>query len=372
MERWLIVGYGWLKGKSISMVPWSSDDCVSLVVLSRSIGSKKLWISCPLRFLCDTPRKYSWKFAHLCCVPLLPITSKNLFTFSFVPNSWLPASKNSFTRPSISFSFCRLASLSGLLTNVNLALLTACVSLFPGAEDPGSFKAAQRCTQWAGRRLQATDRPDLVPQPSHQYRASPCSTRGKIEGNVWTPKGQTRALCGSRLGHTLSFILCYCWIWRVWMRWSIPLSTPIWSSLFWYRSRASIILGLIYSCVSLLRLWGSKSNFGYNNNWFSCEHERGAPARVLQYGSPAKGIHLSTCVLNAFFVECLCKIFEESPQLFLTNIKNAGDIEMWYNAFRSLPRGSNSRALSQDISDICTSVIDCWHFKEKAAKRQDA
>ncbi len=74
----------------------------------------------------------------------------------------------------------------------------------------------------------------------------------------------------------------------------------------------------------------------------------------------------SNRVLNARFVECLCDIFDEEPGLFMANIKNPGDIEMWYNVFRSLRRGSNSRALSQGISDTCTSVINRWHLKEKA------
>jgi len=83
----------------------------------------------------------------------------------------------------------------------------------------------------------------------------------------------------------------------------------------------------------------------------------------------AEGMQLPTRVLNALFVECLCEIFEEKPELFLANIKNASDIEMWFNVFRSLRRGSNSRALSQGISDTCTSVINRWHLKEKAKGR---
>lgn len=83
----------------------------------------------------------------------------------------------------------------------------------------------------------------------------------------------------------------------------------------------------------------------------------------------SEGIQLSTRILNARFVECLCDILEESPELFLANIKNAGDIETWYNVFRSLRRGSNSRALSQGISDTCTSIINRWHLKEKAKGR---
>jgi hypothetical protein len=78
------------------------------------------------------------------------------------------------------------------------------------------------------------------------------------------------------------------------------------------------------------------------------------------------GMQLSTSVLNTRFVECLCDIFEEKPGLFLDNIKNAGDIEMWCNVFRSLRQGSNSRALSQGMSDTCTSVINRWHLKETA------
>jgi hypothetical protein len=80
----------------------------------------------------------------------------------------------------------------------------------------------------------------------------------------------------------------------------------------------------------------------------------------------SEGIQLTTHVLNARFVECLCDIFDEKPELFLANIKNYGDIKMWYNVFRSLHRGSNARALSQGISDTCTSVINRWHLKEKA------
>jgi hypothetical protein len=80
----------------------------------------------------------------------------------------------------------------------------------------------------------------------------------------------------------------------------------------------------------------------------------------------SEGMQLSTRVLNGLFVECLCEILDEQPALFLANVKNAGDIETWYNVFRSLRRGSNSRALSQGISDTCTSVINRWHLKEKA------
>jgi hypothetical protein len=123
------------------------------------------------------------------------------------------------------------------------------------------------------------------------------------------------------------------------------------------------MLGLTCFRVFLVLHRESESNYGCND-WSSYEH-----GKVSQKGPAicdSEGVQLTTRVLNARFVECLCDIFDEKPELFLANIPNYGDIEMWYNVFRSLRRGSNSRALSQGISDSCTSIINRWHLKEKA------
>jgi hypothetical protein len=86
----------------------------------------------------------------------------------------------------------------------------------------------------------------------------------------------------------------------------------------------------------------------------------------------SKGLQLFTRDLNFKFWEALGKIWQQEPELFLTNVKTLPDIELVYNVFRSLWRGSDSRAIEQGLSESVINTVNCWHLVEKSGGARPA
>jgi hypothetical protein len=79
------------------------------------------------------------------------------------------------------------------------------------------------------------------------------------------------------------------------------------------------------------------------------------------------GFQLTSRVLNLKLWEALTKNWEETPSLFLSNVKGVDAIEVHFNVYRSFRRGSNSRAsIEQGLNKLVTDTVNCWKVLEKA------
>jgi hypothetical protein len=78
------------------------------------------------------------------------------------------------------------------------------------------------------------------------------------------------------------------------------------------------------------------------------------------------GLQCSTSEMNDLFQELLAEIFEEDRELFGIDIHAAADLPDKYNVFRSFRRGSESRAVSENVSEPDRYVVNRWRKKEKA------
>jgi hypothetical protein len=79
----------------------------------------------------------------------------------------------------------------------------------------------------------------------------------------------------------------------------------------------------------------------------------------------SKGLQLFTRDLNFKFWEALGEIWQQEPELFLSDVNTLPDIELVYNVFRSLRRGSNSRAIEQGLLESVINTVNRWHLVEK-------
>jgi len=70
--------------------------------------------------------------------------------------------------------------------------------------------------------------------------------------------------------------------------------------------------------------------------------------------------------MNECFHEALGAVFARHPSLFLADIKTQQDIEDKYDVNRSFRRGSDSRAISMQVSGLDIDVVNRWAAKEKA------
>jgi hypothetical protein len=80
----------------------------------------------------------------------------------------------------------------------------------------------------------------------------------------------------------------------------------------------------------------------------------------------SKGLQLLTRDLNLKFWEALGEVWQQEPELFGPDIKTFADIELIYNVFRSLRRGSDSRAIEQGLSESVINTVNRWHLVEKS------
>ena len=72
------------------------------------------------------------------------------------------------------------------------------------------------------------------------------------------------------------------------------------------------------------------------------------------------GLHSSTSEMNDLSQELLAEIFEEDRELFGIDIRSAADLSDKYNVFRSFRRGSESRAVSENVSEPDRYVVNRW------------
>jgi hypothetical protein len=70
------------------------------------------------------------------------------------------------------------------------------------------------------------------------------------------------------------------------------------------------------------------------------------------------GFQLVSQVLNLKFWEALTNIWEQTPSLFMSNIKTADDIELHFNVVCSFRRGSDSRAIEQGLDKTVIDTVN--------------
>ena len=74
----------------------------------------------------------------------------------------------------------------------------------------------------------------------------------------------------------------------------------------------------------------------------------------------------TTAEMNDLFHEVLLEIFEEERDLFAVDIRTPSDLVEKYNVFRSFRRGSESRAVSANVSEGDRFMVNRWRKKEKS------
>jgi hypothetical protein len=70
------------------------------------------------------------------------------------------------------------------------------------------------------------------------------------------------------------------------------------------------------------------------------------------------GYQSSTSEMNELFLMVLGEIYEEQPALFGINFQDIGDLPDKFNVFRSLRRGSESRAVAMKVSKADRYVVN--------------
>ena len=80
----------------------------------------------------------------------------------------------------------------------------------------------------------------------------------------------------------------------------------------------------------------------------------------------------TTQLANAILHELLESLFIIDQKLFPKRIDSLGKIRELYHIFRSFRRGSDSRALSEDVSESDVDVVNRWAKKEKAKGKKIA
>ena len=74
----------------------------------------------------------------------------------------------------------------------------------------------------------------------------------------------------------------------------------------------------------------------------------------------------TTAEMNDMFHEVLMEIFDEERNLFAVDIRSPADLVEKYNVFRSFRRGSESRAVSANVSEGDRFMVNRWRKKEKS------
>ncbi len=92
--------------------------------------------------------------------------------------------------------------------------------------------------------------------------------------------------------------------------------------------------------------------------------ERGPMMRDIQ------GSSISNSDLNVILLEFFAELWDMYPKLFPAAIKSTEDIHKKYNVFRSFRRGSDTRAMNQDVSSDDSHCVNRWKAKVKAKKKQ--
>lgn len=82
--------------------------------------------------------------------------------------------------------------------------------------------------------------------------------------------------------------------------------------------------------------------------------------------NPSSLKQYSTSEMNDVFHLLLSEIFEEDRDLFAVDVQSTTDLFDKYNVFRSFRRGSESRAVSENVSEGDRFVVNRWRKKENA------
>jgi hypothetical protein len=84
----------------------------------------------------------------------------------------------------------------------------------------------------------------------------------------------------------------------------------------------------------------------------------------------ARGHTISNSDLNVILHEFLEELWDMDPKLFPASIKSKDDIRKKFNVFRSFRRGSDTRAMNQDVSSDDSHCVNRWKAKVKAKNKQ--
>ena len=78
-------------------------------------------------------------------------------------------------------------------------------------------------------------------------------------------------------------------------------------------------------------------------------------------------IQTSTSEMNDLFLDVLSEIFDDHWDLFAVDITSTGELAEKYHVYRSLRRGSESRAVDMEVSSGDRYQVNRWRKKETAA-----
>ena len=78
------------------------------------------------------------------------------------------------------------------------------------------------------------------------------------------------------------------------------------------------------------------------------------------------GSQSTTSELNDLFLDLLTEIYDDQRDLFAVDIRSTGDLSDKYHVYRSFRRGSESRAVSKEVSPGDRYQVNRWRKKEKA------
>ena len=82
--------------------------------------------------------------------------------------------------------------------------------------------------------------------------------------------------------------------------------------------------------------------------------------------NPVSGLQASTSEMNDLFLELLSDVYDDHRDLFAVDILSSSELSEKYNVFRSFRRGSESRAVSEKVSEGDRYVVNRWRKKENA------
>ena len=83
--------------------------------------------------------------------------------------------------------------------------------------------------------------------------------------------------------------------------------------------------------------------------------------------NPSSGSQSTTSSMNDLFIDLLTELFEDHRDLFGIDIRSSADLFDKYHVYRSFRRGSESRAVSKEVSSADRYQVNRWRKKEKAA-----
>ena len=82
------------------------------------------------------------------------------------------------------------------------------------------------------------------------------------------------------------------------------------------------------------------------------------------------GKKITSAKLNEIFHEALISLFRTGAIEFPSVIKTEEDIRKRFNIFRSMRRGSDTRAHEEQVSDSDIHIVNRWKAEQKAGTRK--